>query len=108
MLHVGSLFGNNIKRQIMSLDLRMRKQLLWLMFVLSRDKTFLGVSNRVTRSAEKIVFKVPVKILPVYERFPYYIGTKLWNELSKDVQIVKDIHVFKREIDRMNRHYIKL
>ena len=38
---------------------------------------FLRVPNRVTRSAERIVFKVPAKILPVYERSPYYVRTKL-------------------------------
>ena len=44
----------------------MRKQLLWLMFILSRDKAYIKVSNRVTRSADKIVFKVPSKVSPVY------------------------------------------
>ena len=32
--------------------------------------------NRATRSIDKIVFKVPAKILPTYERSPHYIGTK--------------------------------
>ena len=43
----------------------MRKQLLWLMYILSRDGVFLKVPNRVPRSAEKGTFKVPAKILPV-------------------------------------------
>ena len=64
----------------------MRMQLLWLMLILSRDETFFKKHNRVTRTTEKIVFKVPAKILPVYENSLYYIGTKLCNELSKNIQ----------------------
>ena len=66
--------------KIISLEQRMRMQLLWLMFILSKDESFLKVHNRVTRNAEKIVFKVPTKILPVYEHSPYYVGSKLWTE----------------------------
>ena len=64
--------------------------------------------NLVTRSADKIVFKVPGKISPVYECSPYYIGTKLWNDLSKSTQESHDIFVFEKEIDRMYKVYIKL
>ena len=45
----------------------MRKQLLWLMYILSKDERFLEKPNPVTRGAEKVVFKVPAKITPVYE-----------------------------------------
>ena len=55
--------------KIISLEQRMRMQLLWLMFILSRDETFFKKHNRVTRTAEKIVFKVPAKILPIYENY---------------------------------------
>ena len=47
------------------------------------------------------------KILPVYERSPYYVGTKLWNELPVRVQESHDIFAFKKEIARMNRVYIQ-
>ena len=96
------------KCKIISLEQRMRKQLLWLMFILSRDDVFIKVPNRVTRSIDKIVFKVPAKILPVYERSPYYVGTNLWNELPVSVQDAPDIFTFKREIARMNRVYVKM
>ena len=86
----------------------MRKQLLWLMFILSRDEVFLRVPNRVTSIAEKFVFKVPAKILPLYECSPYYVGTKLWTELPVRVQDSRDIFAFKKEIARMNRVYKNL
>ena len=96
------------KCKIISLEQRMRKQLLWLMYILSRDHVFLQVPNRVTRNALKITFKVPNKITPVYEKSPFYIGTKLWNELSVETQDSTDIFEFKKHIARMNRRYKKL
>ena len=42
------------KCKIISLEQRMRKQLLWLMYLLSRDKSYLKVTKRVIRSADKI------------------------------------------------------
>ena len=96
------------KCKIIGLEQRMQKQLLWLMYLLSRDKSYLNVANRVTRSADKISVKVPTKVLPVYERSPYYIGTKLWNEFSKDVQNLPYVYAFKKEVDRVNRVYVKL
>ena len=44
------------KCKIISLEQRMRKQLLWLMYILAKDPLYLRVPNRVTRSAGKIVF----------------------------------------------------
>ena len=47
-------------------------------------------------------------ILQLYERSPYYFGTKLWSELSKEIQTAPNVYAFKNEIDRMNRVYVKL
>ena len=96
------------KCKIISLEQRMRIQLLWLMYLLSRDPAFIRVPNRITRSADKIVFKVLAKILPIYEHSPYYIGTQLWNNLPKIVQDSPNVYAFKKEIRRMNRTYVKL
>ena len=62
---------------ILSLKQRMQKQLLWLMYVLSQDREYIKVPQRDTRGADKVVFKVPHRILPIYEHSPYYQGTKL-------------------------------
>ena len=55
----------------------MHKQLLGLMYVLSKQADYVKVAQRNTRSAEKVVFKVPNRILPIYEHSPYYQGTTL-------------------------------
>ena len=103
-----SIYELHAKCKIISLEQRMRKQLLWLMYILSRDNEFLKVANRVTRNAVKIMFKVPAKISPLYEKSPYYLGTKLWNELPRSTQDAADVYAFKKEINRMNRLYVKL
>ena len=65
------------KCKIISLKQRMEKQLLWLVYVLSKDKKYCRIATRETCSADKIVFKVPTKILPSYDKSPYYLGTQL-------------------------------
>ena len=87
---------------------RMRVQLLWLMYMLSKDVSFLKVPNRITRRVDRIVFNVPNRILSVYERSPYYVGTKLWDDLPNHVQELDNVFAFKKEIRRRHRTYVKL
>ena len=96
------------KCKMNSLEQRMRIQLLWLMYMLSKDESFLKVPNRITRRVDRIVFNVPNRILPVYERSPYYVGTKLWNDLPNHVQELDNVFAFKKEIRRRHRTYVKL
>ena len=88
------------KCKILSLEQRMRKLILWLMYILSKDVNFLRIPPRETRNASKSVFKLPTRITPKYERSPFYIGTKLWDELPIDVQKVKSVLEFKKEIGK--------
>ena len=91
------------KCKILGLKQRMHKQLLWIMFVLSRDETYLRKAPRETRIAQKLVFKVPTKILPVYERSPYYQGVKLWDSLDKEIQKKENVILFKKEIENCTK-----
>ena len=96
------------KCKIIGLKQRMQKQLLWIMYIISGDDTFIRLPPRETRSALKIVFKVPVKILPVYEHSPYYTGTNLWNGLKKETQTKDNIFSFKKEIDKLYKCYKRI
>ena len=58
--------------------------------------------------ANKIVFKVPTKINPVYERSPFHIGTQLWNELPQSTQESTFIFEFKKILSRNNKVYKNL
>ena len=85
--------------KILGLKQRMQKQLLWLMYIMSFDDTHLRAAPRETRGAQKVVFKVPAKMLPIHEHSPYYLGTKLWNELERETQKKDNIFSFKKEIE---------
>ena len=67
------------KCKILGLEQRMRKQILWLMYLLSREDNLFRVPTCETRNAAKIVFKVPHRITPKYDKSPYYIGTRKTN-----------------------------
>ena len=96
------------KCKIISLKQRMQKQLLWIMYIISRDDTFIRLPPRETRSASKIVFKIPVKITSVYEHSPYYQETNLWNGLEKETQKKDNIFAFKKDIDKLFKCYKRI
>ena len=71
---------------IISVEQRMQRQLLWLMYLLSKNEMYLKIQPRNMRGANKLNFKVPTKISRIYERSPYYKGTKLWDTLPVSIQ----------------------
>ena len=99
---IDSLHG---KCKILGLEQRMRKQILWLMYQLSKDVNLIHAPVRETRNAAKIIFKVPTRITPEYEKSPFYIGTKLWDGLSSEVQCANSVFGFKKEVDKLYRTY---
>ena len=74
----------------------MRKQLLWLMYVDSRDENNRKIYNRVLRNNDKYIFKVDKKIGTKYQHSPYYKGTLLWNVLPASTQTINDVIRFKQ------------
>ena len=96
------------KCKIISLKQRMHKQLLGLMYVLSKQADYVKVAQRNTRSAEKVIFKVPNRILPIYEHSPYYQGTTLWNGLDKEVQHKDTLFAFKKAIEPLFKRYVAM
>ena len=56
----------------------------------------------------KTIFRVPNRILTIYEQSPHYIGTLLWNELPQYIQESNSVFEFKREIDKRNRTFVNL
>ena len=47
-------------------------------------------------------------MLPKYEHSPYHIGTKLWNDLRKEIQMKENVYDFKKEINRLHKKYKKI
>ena len=56
-------------------------------------------------TSSKVNFKVPNKITYMYEHSPYYIGTKLWDELPEEIQKLDNVYVFKNEISKIYKAY---
>ena len=61
-------------------------QLLNIMYALKEQSKFELVRDRNTRAAQKYVFDTDIVNLDIYARSPYYVGTKLWNELPRNIQ----------------------
>ena len=57
---------------------------------------------------ETKLIKVPTRITPKHEKSPFYVGTKLWDELPIKIQGANSVHEFKREIDKLYRTYKNL
>ena len=89
------------KCKILSLEQRVRKQMLWFMYLLSKEANLIRVPD--TRNAAKIGFKVIT--YQRYEKSPSCIGTRLWDELPRNVQFANTVYEFKREIDKLHRKY---
>ena len=96
------------KSKMLSLEQRMRKQLLWLMYIDSLDVNNRKPNNRVLRNNDKYIFKVDSKIGTKYQNSPYFKGTLLWNELPASTQSINDIVRFKQLISVRYRTYEKL
>ena len=88
------------KAHLLNLDQRWEKQLLSSMYIYSKCDNVRLVRERVTRANEKFVFKTETKIGTKYQNSPFYYGTTLWNNLSKEIQCSDNIFMFKKEITK--------
>ena len=96
------------KGRILSLEQRMMRQLLWLMFIHSLDNNNRKMGPRLLRSNEKYIFKTDRKVGTKYKNSPYYKGTILWNDLAKNIQLADTVGVFKQLIRTRYKIYVNL
>ena len=84
-----------------------------MLFHIVKQRTFWKEHNdhvqlipaRNTRNANKFVFKTETKIRTKYENSPFYKGTKLWNELTHDIQSADNKWIFKTHVNKMYKRY---
>ena len=93
------------RSKLSSLEQRRIRQLLGLQYLLYKKDTDRMITRVNTRSQQKYVFIVDTKIGKKYERSPYYIGTCLWNKMSKTVQDSENLFVFKKKIAHLYKVY---
>ena len=65
------------------------------------------VPARNTRMHQKLVFRTDSKIGTKYANSPYYKGTKLWNNLSKEIQDFESIHLYKNALSKIYNSFVK-
>ena len=94
------------RAKLSSLEQRRIRKLLGLQLLLYKKDTDRNVTRVNTRSQQIYVFKVDTKIgKKKKERSPYYVGTCLWNKLSKDIQNAENVYVFKNRVARLYKCY---
>ena len=93
------------KSKLLALEQRREKQLLLLMYTYSKEDNVQAINERNTRSANEFIFRTESKIGTKYENSPFYVGTKLWNILSRDVQFADNKWIFKACISKMYLNY---
>ena len=94
--------------KIISIEQHMQKQLLWLMYIDSRNVDNRKINQRDLRSGNKFIFKVDTKIGTKYQNSPFYKGTILWNDLTPGIQFSRDIFQFKQLVGKKYPVYEKL
>ena len=93
------------KAKLLSLEQRRKTQLYTLMYKLSLRGMYRKIKNINTRKQQKYVFKTETKIGRKYEKSAYFIGTQMWDKLSKDVQLSMDVYEFKKNIAKMYKTF---
>ena len=83
--------------KIKGLEQRRHKQLLRLMYIHSRNIDNIKIHVRITRTAEKLVFKKATECTGKYINSPFYKGTLLWDKLDRVVQRVNTLERFMKE-----------
>ena len=68
------------------------------MYKMSKNNGNRKAGNRRTRQYEKYVFRTDSKIGTKYATSPFNKGTKLWDNLSRDIQFSDTIFTFKNHI----------
>ena len=81
--------------------------MLSIMYKLSKNPKNVVIPAHNTRMHHKLVFRLDTKIGTKYACSPYYKGTKLWNVLSKEIQDSESIYLYKNEICKLYREFIK-
>ena len=86
------------RSQISPLQKRRDMSLLCLMYDLKQLHLYELIGERATRQGDKYTFTTNVSTTSIYERSPYYTGSKLWNNLPAYVQNARSKTQFKCEL----------
>ena len=86
------------RANLLTLSQRREKQLLGIMYDISRKEEFVKSNLVCTRQAAKIVLISEVAQYSIYVRSPYIVGSSLWNNLDANVQKIENKNEYKLRI----------
>ena len=95
------------KAKLVSLEQRRCKQVLIMMYKMSKIPMNIVIPARATRLHDKIVFRVDRKVGTKYSNSPYYKGTVIWNSLTKEEQNAETLLQFKTFVNQKYKTYEK-
>ena len=78
------------------------------MYRKSKDVTMHKVFPRNTRQSNRIVFTTDNYEGPLYTRSPYFVGSKLGNQLPQEIIDITDLYTYKPRLKRLNKTYVDL
>ena len=58
--------------------------------------------------SRRIVFKTDDYEGTLYKHSPYFVGAKLWDNLTVDTIELPDVFSFKARLNRLNNEYVDL
>ena len=98
-----SVHNLHVQANLSTLDQRREKQLLGLMYDISRKREFLRPILMNTRQAEKITLDYEISRCGIYAHSPYVIGCGLWNNLDASIQKAEQRSIYKTKIKDLYR-----
>ena len=83
---------------LLTLEQRREKQLLCLMYDISRKEEYIKPNLIRTRQAAKVTLVSEIVRCGIYAKSPYIVGCALWNELDVNVQKLDQKVVYKSRL----------
>ena len=88
---------------ILTLEQRREKQLLGIMYDVSKKLEFVRPQRAATRQADKIMLDFDIAQCGIYAHSPYVTGCYLWNKLDAITQKSENKHAYKARIKDLYR-----
>ena len=86
-----SIAGLHLQSRLNTPQQRRELQLLGLMYDIKDHEPYFHVPLVQTQQAEMITFDTDIVQYDIYKRSPYYVGSKLWNNLPAETQRLESI-----------------
>ena len=87
--------------ELASVDMLQKRRMLQLMNMMYENRVNMNYERAVTRNTrqtDKYTFETNIVNLELYSKSPYYIGSKIWNNLPRHVQDLSTKKAYKHAI----------